>query len=140
MRPFEKGVVVALIITLLLLIGAAVARGESYTTEEVQQLIKDRGVAWAADWIAQVYNAEPVVTMPTFTATLDGEAVRVQADGPITIDISGKLDYTIEVGPWTFQRLVPAEDPFRIAAGVGLGGLLGVLITLITLTLTGHVK
>jgi hypothetical protein len=108
------------------------------THDQVVAMVKDKGIDWAADWIASAYTAVPAVTMPSFTALATGVDLAVSTDGPIGVSISDKLAYKLAVGPWVFRGVVPHIDPWRLVEAGGIGLAVGVVGTLLVTALTGH--
>jgi hypothetical protein len=138
-----------IIFALLLAACAAVVHPATVTKAEVLQLIQDKGVDWAAQWITDVYNAVPTVKIPGMVCIISDLDVTVsfaQDDQgkimPVTVNVADRLEWDINFTPWVFKGVVPAirRTFWRDAGLVGVGVAVGVGGTLLVMMLTGHTK
>lgn len=133
MTRSELFLVVAVVVAVWLGVATVAVFGqETYTVDQVKALILQRGVGWAAGWIASVYNGTPEVTMPSLTGEAKGADFVVKLGGPVVVDLttvdSKHLRWNLEAGPWTFRGSVPQIDYWKLAEAAGLGFLAGLIV------------
>ena len=140
LAEFAGGAILVFMVLLMLGIVAAIAYPEPMTHDQVVATVKTEGLDWAAEWIASVYTATPVVTVPHLLAVVTDRDVGVSIEGPVSVSIDGKLAYDLTLGPWKFSGVVPRINPWQLVWSGAAGFGVGVLATLATLALSGHLK
>jgi hypothetical protein len=121
-------------------VGIAVVHGEPMTHDQVIAEVQSKGIDWAASWIADVYLAVPVVTMPPLQSFVTDRDVAITVTAPVKVSISDKLAYQLTMGPWKFMGVVPHVDPWKLVEAGGIGFGVGVLATIVVEAVTGHLK